>query len=69
MASGEPTIKLNVGIQVGYIPNSTREYEIDTEIPRSEWDAMTQEERDKVCEDYAQSEIDDIVSAWANPVD
>lgn len=65
----EPTVKLNVGIQVGYIANSTREYEVDTKIPRSEWDAMTEDERDKICEEYAQGEIDDTVSAWANPVE
>lgn len=65
----EPTVKLNVGIQVGYIANSTRESEIDTEIPQSEWNAMTQEERDKICEEYAEAEIDDTVSAWAIPVE
>lgn len=68
MAS-EETVKLRVGIEVGYIANSSREYVIDTEIPRSKWDAMTQEERDKVCEEYAQGEIDDTVSAWAEVTD
>jgi hypothetical protein len=65
----EPTIKLNVGIEVGYIANSTREYVADTGIPRSHWDAMTQDERDEICEQYAQGEIDDTVSAWASPVE
>lgn len=68
MAS-EPTVKLNVGMQVSYIAGSTQECEVDTEIPRSKWDAMTQDERDKICEEYAQGEIDDHVSAWANPVE
>lgn len=65
----EETVKLNVGIQVGYIANSTSEYEVDTKIPRSEWDAMTEEEQDKICEEYAHGRIDDTVSAWAEPVD
>ena len=65
----EPTVKLNVGMQVGYIANSTREYEIDTEIPRSKWDAMSEEERESVLNEYAQAEIDDTVSAWANPIE
>ncbi|MCO6011554.1 hypothetical protein NE236_42045 [Actinoallomurus purpureus] len=68
-AATEPTVKLNVGLQVGYIANSTREYEIDTEIPRSEWDAMSEEEREKVLDEYAQGAIDDTVSAWANPIE
>jgi hypothetical protein len=69
MASKEKTVKLNVGMQVGYIANSTREDVIDTKIPRSEWEAMTPEEQNKVCEEYAQGAIDDTVSAWAEPID
>lgn len=65
----EPTVELNVGMQINYIANSTREYVIDTRIPRSEWNAMTQEERDKVCEECAQDEIDNQVTAWAVPVE
>lgn len=65
----ESTVKLNVGMQVGYIANSTRECEVDTGIPRSEWDAMTQEKRDEICNEYAQGEVDDAVSAWAEPID
>jgi hypothetical protein len=30
---------------------------------------MTEEERDKICNEYAQGEIDDTVSAWATPVE
>jgi hypothetical protein len=67
--SSKDTVKLNVGIEVGYIANSTRECIVDTKIPRSKWDAMPQEERDKICEEYAQGEIDDNISAWANPVE
>jgi hypothetical protein len=65
----EPTVKLNVGMQVGYIANSTREVEVDTEIPRSKWDAMTQEERDKICEEFCDGEIGEQVSAWAEPIE
>jgi hypothetical protein len=65
----EETVKLNVGMQVGYIANSTRECEVDTGISLSEWKAMSDEAREKVCEEYAQAEIDDTVSAWAVPVE
>jgi hypothetical protein len=67
--TNEPTVKLNVGMQVGYIANSTREYVVDTGITRSEWDAMPEDERNQIRDDYAQGAIDETVSAWAELVE
>lgn len=69
MSTTEPTIKIELGMSVGYIANSTREETFDTEIPVSEWEAMTEEER----EERLQTELDVFVGnnldAWANVVE
>lgn len=63
------TVKLRVGMEVNYIAGSTQEDVVDTGITRSEWNAMTEEQRDKIREDYAEIEVSNHVDAWAIVVD
>lgn len=57
-------IKIRVGMEVGYIAGSTREDVIEGP-PRTEWEAMTDAEREQYLEDIAREEVANTVSAWA----
>jgi len=56
-------IRIKVGMAVSYIANSTREY--TAEVPREEWEAMTEEEQAAYLDGLAQDEIDNYAEAWA----
>ncbi|MEO3856171.1 hypothetical protein [Acrocarpospora sp. B8E8] len=53
----EETVKVKIGMSVGYINNSTTEEEVDTGKTSAEWDALTDEEKD----DFMQPTIDDFI--------
>ncbi len=59
----EDVVRIRVGIAVSYIAGSKREDIM--EVPRAEWDAMTEKERQDYLEGLAQDEIDNAVDAWA----
>ena len=59
----EDVVRIKVGMAVSYIAASKREDII--EVPRAEWDAMNEKERQDYLEGLAQDEIDNSVDAWA----
>lgn len=63
MTSDEP-IRIRVGMAVSYIAGSTREG-IEEGPPRSEWDAMTEEERENYLSDLSQVMVSNHLDAWA----
>lgn len=58
-------VKIRVGMEVNYIAGSTQESVVETEFTRAEWDAMSEEEREKILEDWAETEVSNHVNAWA----
>lgn len=60
------TVKLEVGMAVSYIADSTNESLIDTGISRAEWDAMSEKERKEILNDYAAAEIEKHVDVWVS---
>lgn len=56
-------IRIKVGMAVSYIAASKREYTI--EIPREEWEAMTEEQQAAYLDELAQEELNNYAEAWA----
>ena len=59
----DDVVRIKVGMCVSYIANSKTEHV--EEIPRAEWDAMTEEERSAYLDDLAQEQINSYAEAWA----
>lgn len=59
------TVKLRLYSEISDIAGSGDELIVDTKISRDEWDAMTQEERDKVGDQHWTGYIDNrVVGGW-----
>jgi len=56
-------VRIKVGMSVDYIARSQREKV--TEIPRAEWDEMTEDERRGLLDDLAEEFAADHVQSWA----
>ena len=56
-------IRIRVGMAVNYIAHSEREDVL--EIPRSEWAAMTPEEREDYLDSQAQNHVENHLDSWA----
>lgn len=59
----DDVVRIKTGVSMRSIHNSTREDVV--EIPRSEWDAMTSEERQALLDDIADTTFSNEVDAWA----
>lgn len=66
MASKD-VVRIKVGMEVNYIASSTREDEI--EIPRAEWEAMTEEEREQQLMREAEVMVSNHLDSWAYVVE
>lgn len=56
-------IRIKTGISVNWVAGSTREDFI--EMPRTEWEAMTEAEREDYLNDVTSTLIANSVEAWA----
>jgi len=56
-------VRIKVGVSMSSIYNSTREDVI--EIPRAEWDAMTEDDRTKMLDECAEEMLSNEVEAYA----
>jgi hypothetical protein len=56
-------VRIKTGVRMPAIPGSTLENTL--EIPRTEWDALTPEQREERLADIAQETLADEVIAWA----
>lgn len=63
------TVKLKIGMQVNYNANSDYEDEVDTGIPWSKWNTMTEKERDEVGQGFTETLIANQVNTWAIPIE
>ena len=56
-------IRIKIGMSVNYVANSTREY--TDEVPRAEWEAMTEKQREDYLQDSIDTEVSNHVDCWA----
>lgn len=60
--STEETVKIKANMSVSYAIGTDYDEEIDTGIPRAEWDAMDSGDREKACdaiyEEFVWNQID-----------
>lgn len=61
----EDVVRIRVGMLVSYIAASKTERIV--EVPRPEWDAMSEEERAAYLDGMAAEEASEYVEAWAFP--
>jgi len=59
----EDMVRIKTGVSLSFVSGTAREDVI--EIPRSEWDAMTPEQREQRLESIAKEMLDNEVNAWA----
>lgn len=67
--SDDETVKVKVGMAVNYVKDSTREDEVDTGYTRTEWDAMSNEERDEAMQPHIDEHVADHLEAWWTEVE
>lgn len=63
------TVKIRVGMGVHYIAGSNQENVVDSGIPRAEWDAMPEEDRQQILDGLMDTEIANNVDVWAHPAE
>jgi UV DNA damage repair endonuclease len=60
------TIRIKAGVECSFtIAKTESVYEVD----RAEWEAMSEDEREKTLDDYAQGELENSVNAFAYVLD
>jgi len=62
-AMADDVVRIKVGVSMRAVHNSTQEDIL--EVPRSEWDAMTDKEREEYLDQAAQDHLANEVEAYA----